>query len=294
MTQTPKSITYQHLLNIVYTQGIRFPEDRPLRILDAGCGDGYLVAYLFENLPLLMPGQPIEIYGFDVHDFEFEHQAKVNAWALENLTSRFPEADWNGRIASIGMSDPWPYTDSFFDIILSNQVLEHVKDHDAFFGEVCRTLHSYGYSVHVAPLRDCVQEVHLHLPFVHWINNRAHQKRYVRLASRIGLSDYKRRRREPVGAVPVSVAEYAEQVSTFLHNTTNYLSYAELLALAKRHRLRISLGYTRDFYVSKMRSLGGKSGSRRYPKTRSGFRDHLLPGFLKHVSATTVFVDKGA
>ena len=44
-----------------------------------------------------------------------------------------------------------PFGDSVFDVVLSSNVLEHVKDLDAMFAEFDRVLKPEGYGVHVMP-----------------------------------------------------------------------------------------------------------------------------------------------
>src|SRR5437660_586807 len=129
------SLTHQHLLSVLVTEADRFPNGSVVRILDAGCGDGVLMNYLMRNLRELNLPVVFELYGFDVHD----HGVQPEGYLLEtvkNLSRQCPDVPWEERISSISESDPWPYRDRFFDVILSNQVVEHVHNHDAFFSEI--------------------------------------------------------------------------------------------------------------------------------------------------------------
>src|SRR5438093_8535329 len=63
----PASVTHQHLLAIVSTECARRGSNgRTVRVLDVGCGDGRLIAYLMENLALLNPALRFELFGMDV------------------------------------------------------------------------------------------------------------------------------------------------------------------------------------------------------------------------------------
>ena len=68
MTIQSKSLTHVHIYNCIATIVQSIKTDAPIKVLDAGCGNGELISYLYrsfqENFPLLK----IDIYGFDVID----------------------------------------------------------------------------------------------------------------------------------------------------------------------------------------------------------------------------------
>lgn len=87
-------------------------------VLDAGCGEGdYVVA---------LRG----IYGLAAYGIEFVEE-KVAAFA-----SAHPERDWVRR----GDLQALPYESETFDLVLLNEVLEHVPDESAALAEVRRVL----------------------------------------------------------------------------------------------------------------------------------------------------------
>lgn len=103
-----------------------------MRILDVGCGDGSLIGYLTGNLEVLNPSITFEIYGFDVYDHGVQQDDFLTR-TIDDLSLQFPAVPWKTRIASISVRERWPFPDEFFDVIISNQVVEHVDDHDMFF-----------------------------------------------------------------------------------------------------------------------------------------------------------------
>jgi len=290
MITPASSITYQHLLSIVHTELTRRgPKwaNQPLRLLDAGCGDGRLIGYLQENLPLLQPDVSIEIHGFDVGDHgvqphDFFHQT------LENLNQRHPSIPWNERLQLISQTTVWPYADGFFDIILSNQVLEHVDTPDHFFGQVYRTLRSGGIAVHLFPLKHYIYEGHLHLPLVHRIANYDFLRAYIRLLSRLRLGKFPTHRR----VTGISLADYVQKHADYMHHLTHYLSQRQVLALGKRHHLRSCFRYTTEFYSSKLLAMLGYKPRYTYRTIRSLKSDWLAVFLLRYLSSITLFLEK--
>ena len=66
--------------------------------------------------------------GYDVDDFN-----------LQSVELRNTD-----RVRIIADTDPWPYEDGSIDVVISNQVLEHVRDHDFFFENHARVLREGG------------------------------------------------------------------------------------------------------------------------------------------------------
>lgn len=287
--QAATSITHEHLLSVINTELGRFQPGTPLKILDVGCGNGKLIAYLSESLPLLNPGRTFEVYGFDVGDHGVQAAGFMHA-SIEGLTARFPDVSWAERIGLLKDQEPWPYPDGFFDVVVSNQVGEHVTNHDLFFGEIRRTLKDGGFSAHLFPLRHYVYEGHLHLPWVHRIGDHDLLRAYIKALSVIGLGKYRQIRARMGGDVDLDV--FAERHADYMYFFTNYLGSRDVFALGKRHRLRTSFRYTQDFYFRKLRAMLGRRPVFTYRPARSAVGAACWFFLLKHVSSVTVFLEK--
>src|SRR3546814_2388133 len=57
----------------------------------------------------------------------------------------------------------------WFDIAVSNQVIEHVEALTPFLRNLREALAPNGISVHLFPLSHCMQEAHVRVPFSPWI-----------------------------------------------------------------------------------------------------------------------------
>jgi SAM-dependent methyltransferase len=289
MTDSPipraTSITHEHLLSVVHTHTRGLGPDRPVRILDAGCGAGQLIAYLSENLPRLNPSLTFQLYGFDVAG----HGVQLDDYFEETrrrLSEACAEVDWSERLALVTVADPWPFPDEFFDAVISNQVLEHVGAHDQFFSEIRRTLRPGGFSAHLSPLRECLWEWHVHLPLVHRIRNYDLLRACITLCSRLGLGKYRSHRGR------YALSEYCESHADYIHYFTNYLSYREALSLAKKHGMRGSFRHTPELYTRKARRvIGGTPGFTQRDGSQA-FRNWLAVLVLKRVSSVTLTLEK--
>lgn len=113
------------------------------RILDLGCGAGATV-YQFRDAGY-------DAYGFDVKDY---------------LELRAPEDRGYFQIGLLA-ANRLPYDENQFDLIISEQVIEHVKDQRAFFDELHRVLKPGGLSLHTFPAYWTPIEPHIYVPFGH-------------------------------------------------------------------------------------------------------------------------------
>ena len=128
------STTHLHIYAIINTiikhkyksQGIAL-----IKILDVGCGNGLLLSTLVKELPLKNPGISFEFYGLDVDDSHVQEKGYFNK-TISLLQSIAPQITWVNNLKLIASNDQWPFSDGFFDLIFSNQVMEHVFNQELF------------------------------------------------------------------------------------------------------------------------------------------------------------------
>ncbi len=284
-----KYVNHQHILAIIHSElRRRPPPELPVRILDAGCGDGDLILFLTESLRLLLPDRRIELFGYDVHDHGGQLDRAFLDKTLLRLSAILPNEPWSERIHSIGERQAWPFANEFFDVVVSNQVVEHVRDVPLFLRQVAQALRPGGYSIHLFPLRNYILEGHLFIPLIHKFRSHDVRAAAVRFFSRLGFGPYRFVRRQPGH----DISRFSEQAADYILHFTNYTTARDLLDAAKVVGLRASFRYTKEYYSSKVRRRFGLPLPALYRTNRSAFVDALAFAMLKYVASITLFLEK--
>jgi 2-polyprenyl-3-methyl-5-hydroxy-6-metoxy-1,4-benzoquinol methylase len=99
----------------------RAPRERPLRVLDVGCGEAQLTA-------------AIAAAGFDV----------VGADVAEEPLRRARELHAGLDLRRIPTAGEWPLEDASFDVVWAGETIEHVTDTAGWLSELRRVLRSGG------------------------------------------------------------------------------------------------------------------------------------------------------
>ena len=107
--------------NIIELLGV----DKKSKAIDIGCGDGKLTLDFRDKL------QSRNITGADGQD------------------GRLSAATKNGvdEVIKVNLEEKWPLKDKSFDVVISNQVIEHMVNIDNFIKEIYRILKPGGYCV---------------------------------------------------------------------------------------------------------------------------------------------------
>jgi len=115
------------------------------KALDYGCGAGEIVKLMRDD-------------GLDAWGCETFYEGG-------DLSSRVPP-ELKDRIL-VMQGDRIPFPDNTFDLLMSNQVLEHVADLDVVLSEVSRVLKPGGVCLSLFPHREVWREGHCNIPFLH-------------------------------------------------------------------------------------------------------------------------------
>lgn len=139
------------------------------RVLDFGCGAGETVR---EGLR-----QGLDIWGADV----FFDASPEYLQAVQDLLG-----DKVFRIED----DRLPFPDNHFDVVVSNQVFEHVPHLDRAFAEIARVLKPGGKLLALFPTLEVWIEAHCRIPFAHRLVRWPRLFRpYMALAHRLGFGN---------------------------------------------------------------------------------------------------------
>ena len=166
------------------------------KILDLGCGNGDVVnAYRKRGL---------ECYGCD---FEFKPGSNVQILEERGWIKKLPIDNYQ-----------IPFEDGFFDLVVTNQVMEHVQDYDRTLSEVRRVLKNGGVALHIFPSRFRPIEPHINVPFAgiiqyYW---------WLKLWALLGI-------RSPKDDKGLKASEIADKNHRYLLNCTNYLGKKDLI-----------------------------------------------------------------
>jgi SAM-dependent methyltransferase len=280
------ALAHHHMLAVLLSE---LPsEARSVSILDVGCGDGRMMALLFQGLRAHRPGLEIDIRGFDVSDPGVQ---KPNFFAATRalLEREVPGVDWADRLELIAARDRWPYPDGSFDWVISNQVLEHVENHEFLLSEIARVLKPSGRSAHLFPVLENVLEGHVHIPCSHWIRDRRHLVRYIRFMTALGIGNFRQQQREDPR---LDAARFAESRADYLLHLTNYITTGDLVGIAHRAGLRCSFQYTEHFYWNKLRSLLRRPPELTFRPVEPGALHSILVAALSRISCVTALLEK--
>jgi len=142
------------------------------RVLDYGCGAGALVA--------AGRAAGLDIRGADTY------------YAGSNARTQAEAAGLLGD-AVVEMRDGCiPFPDASFDLVVNNQVMEHVEDLDAALAEIRRVLAPSGTALSLFPSRDVWREGHIGVPFAHRFRKGSRVRfEYVLLLRRLGFGYWK-------------------------------------------------------------------------------------------------------
>lgn len=216
MTRSPE-INYRYFRHYVAS----LPGAKGLRILDYGCGAGEIVGLLRES------GFACE--GCDVY---YPGGTSLESPGLQGLMRE-------GHVRAVEEDGELPYPAGQFDVVLSNQVFEHVRD----LGEVLRrllpVLKPDGHILAHFPSKEVMREGHIGIPFAHWFRRGSRVRRaYTLLLRRMGLGYFKREEESPV--------EWTERCLSWVDN---YCSYVPISKLRRIMQARYTVSHNEMQYM---------------------------------------------
>lgn len=210
-TASPSDSPYPRLLRIA--SRILAPGSAPISVLDFGCGNGDEVQR--------MRSRNLDAWGCDIR---FKPGQFVEQLASEGAIRTVPLDNYR-----------LPFSDNTFDLVLSNQVLEHVRDYPTTLAEIRRVTRPGSLGLHVFPPRWKPVEVHVRAPFssvfrAHW---------WLTACAAVGFCKAEQRGRP--------AAEVASENLAYLNSSTNYLSGREILAQFRKQGFEMARWGNQDW-----------------------------------------------
>ena len=186
---------YQYCANLIAS---RFTPGHS-KVLDYGCGAGEIVSRL--------KAKGFEAVGCDVFFEGGDYSASVPAELMDHVIFRM-----SGNAA--------PFEDQSFDVVINNQVLEHVSDLNAVVTEMWRVLRPGGTLVCLFPDASVWREGHCGVPFLHWFPKKSNFRVYYAAFFRLlGFGYHKGEK---------GILEWSRDFCSYLDNWTFYRPYAEI------------------------------------------------------------------
>ena len=158
------SRTYDFIVNLAAAQ---IPP--PAKLLDFGCGAGQVVAKALAA-------------GYDAHGTDLFNEG----WKINYAAAAAALGD---RLHPMPSPHRLPFEDASFDIVISNQVFEHIAHKMPVVAELARIIRPGGRLVAIFPTQEVLVEPHLKAPWVHRLKNAgAAQKLILTLSHRLRMS----------------------------------------------------------------------------------------------------------
>ncbi|MBC8283100.1 MAG: methyltransferase domain-containing protein [Nitrospinae bacterium] len=132
----------------------------PIRILDAGCGDG--INLLGLNNMAQAKAWNVSIYGSDYNPMRLERAAKFSFVEEINLSPL----------------DNLPYADDWFDVVLCNHVIEHIPNDKNVLLELKRVLRPSGLLILGVPNEGCA---------LAWLRNHVIQRSILKTTDHVNF-----------------------------------------------------------------------------------------------------------
>jgi len=122
--------------------------------------------------------------------------------------------------------DRIPFPEATFDVVISNQVMEHVPNLDIVVGEIARTLKPGGTAINLFPDRGVWREGHCGVPFLHRLPKGQGRVYYAALVRSLGIGLHKDGK---------PVMQWSRDFCKWIDNWTYYRPVSEIRQTFGRH-----------------------------------------------------------
>jgi SAM-dependent methyltransferase len=217
------------------------------KVLDFGCGAGQIVKLLRDS--------------------------GISAFGCEAFYGggKYPIPDDLSEVILAMQGNAIPFDDCMFDLVINNQVMEHIEDIDAALSEIHRVLKPGGIVLSLFPDHSVWREGHCGVAFLHWFPKQSTFRIYYTLfCTSIGFGKF----------TAGSRLQWSKDVCAWLDRWTVYRTYGQ-----------ITTAYAK--YFSPMRHIEDHWLDSRLGPIAHPFPTHLKRMFVRKM-AGLVFICKKA
>ncbi len=139
-----------------------FARNKQAKILDFGCGLGSVV--------VAGQNRGIDLNGVDTYEVggtQYFEKAQKTGLVGTKITKTLP--------------NKLPFKDFTFDLVMANEVFEHVEDLPAILQEIWRVLKDDGYLLCLFPQKEIIHEGHTLIPMLHQFSKKSRFRFYYAL-----------------------------------------------------------------------------------------------------------------
>jgi SAM-dependent methyltransferase len=219
-----------------------------ITVLDYGCGAGQIVTRL--------RNKGIDAKGCDVFYAGGDYSKQVPSEILGEIIKPME----NGII---------PFPRGSFNVVVNNQVLEHVEDIDNVLAEIHRVLKPQGRVLSLFPDRSVWREGHCGIPYLHWFPKGSKIRIYYASFLRaLGMGHFKGDK---------SILQWSRDFCEWLDQWTWYRSYREIRTAFDKHF--VNLTHVEDYWLQER--LGQRAAAIRWlPKQARRWMVRKLVGMV--------------
>ena len=180
---------------------------KDIRRLDYGCGAGRILHEL--------RNQGINAFGCDIFYEGGDYSKFVD-----------PALFLDGTIRKI-TNNTIPFESEFFDIVINNQVMEHVENLNTVLAEIERVLKPGGIVLNLFPDKGVWREGHCGIPFLHWFPKNSYSRIYYAASCRaLGLGYQKNGK---------NIMRWSQDFCEWLDKWTHYRTRREIDATYEKY-----------------------------------------------------------
>ncbi|MBC8393732.1 MAG: class I SAM-dependent methyltransferase [Deltaproteobacteria bacterium] len=203
-------------------------EKSEMNLLDWGCGRGRAILFLRSQ-------------GYNACGTDIDPEPVNNCRELLSGHDHDPES----VISLMEGGEERQFPDAYFHLSFSEGVFEHVKNLEQVARNLKRVTKPGGKAIHLFPARRHFVEIHLRMPFLHWLPKNALRRFYISFLLLLGKGPKWKE---------VNSKSRSEQVQVYydyINDKTYYRKLSSIIDIFQRNRFEVEIMPLADFGLDK-------------------------------------------